>query len=178
MTQPDRFVDQVPTYTNARNLLRGDEGIETQIVERVAKLPEDNSRHFARESFQLGAGYAYIVRERPSHDDEPLFGDGSSHDNTGEAIISPSLVKAFFNTVPHNRHVPITEFNRHQSTMSKLAAQALCGEVFAPLHPSIDPYQFEALLAFIDGYRFVAEHQHLSGVLSPRSTLSYSGDSL
>jgi hypothetical protein len=134
---------------NARNDLRIDSVIDALVIERVNTLPEDNFCHFARESFQLGAGYAHMAST------ETLGDEAMTSDAAGNITISRSIVKTFFDSLPQNRHMSPETAEGHQTAIANLAARALLGEIYAPLHPTVDVYQFKAFIAFIEGYRLV-----------------------
>lgn len=149
VTSQARF-DQISEYTYARNQLRNDPQIEQLILEHVARLPEESSRHFARESFQFGAGYAYTVT------DDSISDEVFVCDEAGESTVTPMVAEAFFNTLPRNRHRHPEAVEEYKQTVARLVAQAYANQAVKPLHPSIDLYQFEAFVAFIEGYQLVA----------------------
>lgn len=152
VTSQARF-DKISEYTYARNQLRNDPQIEQLILEHVARLPEESSRHFARESFQFGAGYAYSLI------DDLISDEVFVCDEAGESNIAPMLAEAFFKTLPRNRHQHPEVVKEYEQTVAHLVAQAYADHAVKPLHPSIDAYQFEAFVAFIEGYQLVATHR-------------------
>lgn len=143
--------DQISVLTCARNNIRDDPSIESLLIERVIALPEDTSCHFARESLQFGAGYAYSLV------DDGNIRDILVCDEADNALVSPHIAEAFFATLPRNRHVSPSVARQHQEDISRLVARALRGEAILPLPPSIDAYQFEAFIAFIEGYQLVTQ---------------------
>lgn len=148
--------NRISEYINARNNLRADSVTEQQILERVALLPVDGFRDFARESFQLGAGYGHAVTGDTLKDDIFIC------DETNELNIVPHIMQAFFNTLPRNRHIDPEHVVQYQQTVAALVAQAYTNHSVKPLHPSIDTYQFEAFVAFIEGYQLVAARRLIS----------------
>lgn len=145
--------DRIADFTKARNRLREESDMESLILERVAQLPEETSRHFARESFQYGAGYGLLCAEIELDDD--VF----TSNDSGELALSPTITSAFFDTLARNRHLDPRIVSEYKESLSYLVARAYENYVIMPLPPVIDAYQFEAFIAFIEGYLLVASHQ-------------------
>lgn len=160
----------ISSLVDARNHMRADSVIEQLVLERTTEFPEDTFHDFARESFQYGAGHAYAAP------DELLHNEFFVRDESGDITIAPEIIRAFFDTLPRNRHQPPEKVAEYERTVARLVAQAYEGHAIRPLHPVIDMYQFEAFIAFIEGYRLVARHKLGQVALSPVASLRYSSE--
>jgi hypothetical protein len=127
----------------ARLELHANLALETELIERIAELPEDDFCHTARESFQMGAGYAWQQREA----EEPALED---------------IFATYFATQPQNRYLDYEVVELERKTISKAALELLETGETPTLESHIDPYRVEAAAAFTEGYLITA-----SMVLSP-----------
>lgn len=129
----------------ARHELRRHLALETSLIEQIALLPEDDFCHHARESYQLGAGFAFFVP--PVNNFDPSMLDS--------AIIS-EMSEAYFATLPRNRYLDEVTLRHAHDTLSFAAFQDDCQPDI-----NIDPYELEALKAFAEGCLTVSGHLSL-----------------
>lgn len=120
----------------ARHELRQHLGLETALTERIGELPEDDFCHIARESFQMGAGYAYLHR--------------------GIDVSLESVFAAFFATQPQNRYLDQETVTLGRKEISEAALTLLKTGEMPDIKSHIDVYQVEASAAFTEGYLMTA----------------------
>ena len=120
----------------ARHELRQHLALETSLIERICELPEDDFCHSARESFQLGAGYAYLQR---------------GTDTPFETVFT-----AFFATQPQNRYLDPEAVSLARKEIADAALEFLETGEMPTIENHIDIYQVEASAAFTEGYVMAA----------------------
>src|SRR5687768_5639031 len=94
--QPHEIANQL---FEARMALRTYPALETALIERISELPEDDFCHMARETFQMGAGYAFQQRD---------FGPKTAED----------MLATFFATQPRNRYLDSETVELERKTIS------------------------------------------------------------
>lgn len=117
----------------ARVSLRSHIALETTLLERIGELPEDDFCHFARETFQMGAGYAYHQRHEAMTTIEDAF-------------------SIFFATQPRNRYLDHEVVVLEEKRVALAALQFVETGAMPDLESHIDPYQVEAAAAFTEGF--------------------------
>ena len=133
----DYRVSPLSRLFEARHELRQYILLETALIERTDQLPEDDFCHIARESFQLGAGYAYLQRETDDISLETVF-------------------EAYFATQPRNKYPDPEVVTLEKKVISEAAMRLLETGKIPELESHIDIYQVEASAAFAEGYSITA----------------------
>lgn len=134
---------------DARGELRCHTDVEIAIIRRIADLPKEDNCHFARESFQNGAGYAY------THVDGMSAPNALIVDDSDVVSIHRHVVDTFFSLRPKNRYIDPNKLQTYRDALEVLVIQVLLGES-TNCPDWIDVYELEAFLAFIEGYQLVA----------------------
>lgn len=158
----------------ARLALRKHKALDAAIITRVCELPEEDFCDNSRESFQLGAGYAYMKLG----DEEREWFDTKSGPLPRTTMNAEHLLDAFdkyFAIQPSNRSLPMDEAEQIQKeimfavlnptpqalTTSQTENDHPAAAWQRPFHPtdkgfvSVDPYEVEAAAAFLEGYTLV-----------------------
>lgn len=133
----DHRVSPLSRLFEARHELRQYIALETALIERTGQLPEDDFCRTARESFQLGAGYAYLCREQQDLSLENVF-------------------EAYFATQPRNRYLDPEVVMLERKKVSEVALEFLKTGEMPEVERHVDIYQVEASAAFTEGYLLTA----------------------
>ena len=136
-------------YFDARAELRQCSTIETVLIERIGELPEDDYCHHARESMQLGAGYALIAHQEGC---------------VGYVTDMQHVFAAYFAVQPQNRYLS-EEAYRHQQLTTIEAAMKHLEDI--QLEPHEDPHDAAALAAFFEGYSIASNSLHNKAPIEP-----------
>lgn len=125
----------------ARHELRRHLALETSLIERIAQLPEDDFRHHTRESYQLGAGFAYMT----SSLDEPAL---PLLDIATVSYVS----EAYFAVMPRNRYIDESTLKQAHDALASAVLDSILQQDILKRSINVDPYEHEALEAFVEGY--------------------------
>src|SRR6478735_1666898 len=114
--ETEHRISQLNPLFEARLRLRKHADLETDLIARIAEIPKDDFCHSARESFQLGAGFAYLrLEEYPSQ-------QGRETELSAEEMIT--VFDTFFAIQPRNRYLTPDETQQQRKEVT-----------FAVLHP-------------------------------------------
>lgn len=148
---------------DARNRIRTSIAIETVLMDRIGTLPEDNFCHQARESYQLGAGYAWLMHETDFNETDSTL--DSSNDVLGmgkERFLD--ACNAFHQTKPRNKYASSEEEAFRRNALNHAVQSVLDADGRIDVSPEIDLYDLEEQLAFIEG---VATVHHAALIMRP-----------
>ena len=107
--------------------------LETTLMKRIAELPEDDFCNFARESMQMGAGFAQLQRDEGN-------------------ISSDDIFAMFFATQPQNRYVDYETVSLQRRSVIQIATELLESGNLPECDSYMDTYEVEAAAAFAEGF--------------------------
>lgn len=164
MSEHEFRISPISLLFEARHELRKHLALETKLIECIDALPEDDFCHHARESLQLGAGYALL---RLSHD------LGFTIENTRTAIDPESLRNAhatYFSIQPRNKYEPEDEAQERHKHLSDASLVRTYNRPRLDIEARVDPYELNALTAFTDGYIIVIDELNVIDRSHPSAT--------
>lgn len=125
----------------ARHELRKHLVLETALIEQICELPEDDFCHQAREAMALGAGYAYLQKDKEPGEDQWIH-----------------VFTAFFALQPRHRYEDPEVTRARQEEIIKAALDWYDSTEEPNIDPHINQYTVEGLAAFINGFVMTREY--------------------
>lgn len=141
MVENEHRISPLSLLFEARHELRKHLALETVLIEKICELPEDDFCHDAREAMTLGAGYAYLQKDRDPGEDQWIH-----------------VFAAFLALQPRSRYADPDVIREQHEKIIKAALDWFDSPEPPEIDPAVNQYTVEALVAFIEGFMITRDY--------------------